>query len=478
MIKTKRILFCLALCFSTIGGRAQGNSVVAYPAPDGATLLDEYAVEVRTTAGEWQSVPTYGVKVDCVEKARHNVKWVSMAYFDFSGTVEVRVSKRKGTFAEAAVRPLSYCIQPTRSGNAITFSLSRPMNLSVEFDGDRFNNLHLFANPIDQHKPQRTKGRHLVYFGSGIHQLAGDTLRVKSGQTVYVAGGAVVRGTLLLKGVHDVNVYGRGEIHPEGRGAGIEVANCQRVNIDGVIVTQCPVGGSDSVSISNVKAISSYGWGDGLNVFASSNVSYDGVFCRTSDDCTTVYATRAGFTGGCKNISMRRSVLWADVAHPIFIGLHGNVERPDTIENVTYDDIDILDENELQIDYQGCLAINAGDDNLVRNVRFSNIRVENIRRGQLVSLRICYNQKYCKAPGRGIENVLFRNISFTGAPPELSIIAGYDDNRKVKNITFEHLTINGQAIFDDMPNKPKWYKTADMARFFIGEHTENIVFKP
>jgi hypothetical protein len=25
-----------------------------------------------------------------------------------------------------------------------------------------------------------------------------------------------------------------------------------------------------------------------------------------------------------------------------------------------------------------------------------------------------------------------------------------------------------------MPGKPTWYKTADMARFFVGEHVENI----
>ena len=33
-----------------------------------------------------------------------------------------------------------------------------------------------------------------------------------------------------------------------------------------------------------------------------------------------------GFKGGCKNITMQNSTLWADVAHPIFIGLHGDAE--------------------------------------------------------------------------------------------------------------------------------------------------------
>ena len=131
---------------------------------------------------------------------------------------------------------------------------------------------------------------------------------------------------------------------------------------------------------------------------------------------------------------------------------------------------------EKQLDYQGCLAINAGDNNLIRNVRFENIRIEDFRQGQLVNLRIFFNEKYCKAPGRGIENILFKDISYTGKDAEVSMIIGYDKERKVKNIRFENLTINGEVIYDDMPEKPKWYKTGDMARIFVGEHTEEVTF--
>lgn len=90
------------------------------------------------------------------------------------------------------------------------------------------------------------------------------------------------------------------------------------------LTTQLPTGGSDGVTIRNVKSISHYGWGDGMNIFASSNVLFDRVFCRNSDDCTTVYATRKGYTGSSRHITMQNSTLWADVAHPIFMGIHGN----------------------------------------------------------------------------------------------------------------------------------------------------------
>jgi len=173
---------------------------------------------------------------------------------------------------------------------------------------------------------------------------------------------------------------------------------------------------------------------------------------------------------------MQNAVLWADVAHPIMIGLHGDVEKNEVMENLNYVNIDIFDHKEKQVDYQGCFAINVGDNNLVRNVRFENIRIEDFRQGQLFNIRIFYNKKYCLAPGRGVENILFKDVVYNGKNAELSIIAGYNEERKVKNIRFENLQINGEVISDDMAGKPTWYKTGDMARIFVGEHVEDVTF--
>nr|WP_303777555.1 glycosyl hydrolase family 28 protein [Bacteroides intestinalis] len=474
-MKLSRFIIITSILLGTTHNANSQNQLVTYPAPEGAELMNDFTIQVRETGKDWKPVDTYMVKVDEVRGTEHQVEKASMSYFDFSGEVEVSVTFNHGTIQTGRVRPLSYKITPSISGSTMTFKLDRPRNLSVEVNGDIFHNLHLFANPIDENKPKKIKDKNLIYFGPGIHTFPGDTLNVPSGKTVYVAGGAVVKGLIQVVNAQDVKILGRGIVIPD-RWAGLRIVNSKNVTIEGVISTQCPTGGSDSVTIRNIKVISSYGWGDGLNVFASNNVLYDGVFCRNSDDCTTVYGTRMGFTGGCKNITMQNSTLWADVAHPIFIGIHGNTKNPEVLENLNYINIDILDHKEKQLDYQGCLAINAGDNNLIRNVRFENIRIEDFRQGQLVNLRIFFNEKYCTAPGRGIEDILFKNISYTGENAEVSMIIGYDKERKVKNIRFENLQINGEVIYDDMPNKPKWYKTGDMARIFVGEHTEGVTF--
>ena len=87
-----------------------------------------------------------------------------------------------------------------------------------------------------------------------------------------------------------------------------------------------------------------------------------------------------------------------------------------------------------------------------------------------------WNQKYCKAPGLGVEDVTFRNIRYYGDMPYMSVITGYDEQHKVRNVTFEGLKINGKPIYDGMPGKPKWYNTGDYVPMFIGSHVENLKF--
>lgn len=468
-------LLLSALWICVLAGTVAGAEVNVAGVPQGISLNDDFIVKVRPEGkSKWVLVPTYLVKVDEVRETKHHVEHASMATFDFSEKVEIAVTYNKGKIDSARVRPLSYDIPFTIEGNTLQFSLEKPANLSVEVNGDIFHNLHLFANPLDTFEVDK-KNPDLIYFGPGIHRFEGGEFRIPSGKTVYVAGGAVMMGRMLIENVHDVKLLGRGIIDPSVK-MGIRIANSRNVYVEGLVATQCATGGSDSVTIRNVKVISYFGWGDGMNVFSSRNVLFDRVFCRTSDDCTTVYGTRLGFEGPSSNITMQNSTLWADVAHPIFIGIHGNVEKPEILENLNYVNIDILDHKEKQLNYQGCLAINAGDENLIRNVRFEDIRIENFRQGQLVNLRIFFNEKYCKAPGRGIENVVFKNVSYTGNRSEFSVIEGYDAQRKVRNIRFENLRINGQIISDDMPGKPKWYHTGDMARIYVGPHVEGVSF--
>ena len=458
------------------------HRLFAYPAPEGAPLKHDYDVFVQALGSkEWTKIDTYMAKVNApTGDSKHRQSEISYAWFDFTGSVKVRVVTKNKKYGNVRVRPdYRGVIANRQNDSTVQFLLFQPENLSVEFDGDITNNLLLFTSkPViakeEAERQAKTEGRRFTYYAPGLYTQ--DTLRVASNTTVYLAPGAYFTGTFAIEDAHDVQILGRGIARPRSGYEGCHVHRSQRVLIDGLTVNTCPVGGSDGVTLRNVKSISHPGWGDGLNVFASQNVLYERVFCRNSDDCTTAYATRKGFSGNCRNVTMRNATLWADVAHPIFIGIHGNSERGDTIENLRYENIDILCQSEPQVDYQGCMAINCGDNNLVRNVTFENIRVEQIHQGSLLQVKIGYNQKYCTAPGRGIEGVRFRNIRYNGTQPYLSVINGYSENRKVKDITFEGLKINGRRLYDKMKGKPAWYATGDYIPMYVGNHVENVVF--
>jgi hypothetical protein len=252
------------------------------------------------------------------------------------------------------------------------------------------------------------------------------------------------------------------------------------VRVDGLVVLphkySVLIGQSADVNISNIKSFSSEGNADGIDVFCSSDILINRVYMRNSDDCIAIYGHRWEYYGNTKNITVQNSTLWADIAHPALIGTHGDTSHPDTLEKIKFINVDILDQHENQIDYQGCMALNAGDSNLLRDITFNNIRVDDIRKGQLVNMRVMYNQKYNTSPGKGIENIYFKDITYNGNKANISVIAGYDETRGIKNVLFENLRINGKVIADNMPGKPGFYKTGDMANILVGEHVEGLRF--
>lgn len=452
--------------------QAPADQLEVYPAPAGLPPSTDFSVKVRTPGKPWQDVPAIFVKVAKVVDAKTTPQDTSIAAFDFAGTAEVSITSNRGPIAEARVRPLSCGIKPQVTGNTIAFTLTQPRNLSVEVGGDIFHNLQLFANPLETARPKPTDAN-VIYYGPGLHQVG--RVRVASGQTVYVAGGAVVRGQFTINNVDNVHFRGRGILLD----CPLHFDYSKDCELEGLILAPGNVqaGCSKNLAVRNIKSFSSAGWGDGLDVYCSDGVLIDGVFMRNSDDCIAIYAHRNRYYGDVKNVTVKNSTLWADVAHPILVGTHGDSQNPDMLDGLAFSNLDILDHHEAQVDYQGCLSLNAGDSNLIRNVRFENIRVEDFREGQLVNLRVMFNRKYNTSPGRGIENVLFKDVTYNGGHANLSVIAGYDDTRGIKNVVFENLRINGRLITDTMPGKPAWYKTGDMARFFVGEHVEGLVFR-
>lgn len=426
---------------------------------------DDFTVCVREPGKDWLDLFEYKVMVDADDPQP-----ASMVQFDFEGIVEMRVKVNNAYVHDVKIRPINKGIEHHREGNIIYFSLDKPAKLSLEINGDRLHNLHIFANEPEKEIPN-PDDPNVMYFAPGYHKpkdLPGTAFNVYSNTTVYLAPGAVVNAKFICNKVENVRFIGRGIIwEPVERG--FEITHSKNIEIDGITVVN-PAhytvygGESAGLKINNLKSFSCKGWSDGIDLMSCSDVAINDVFLRNSDDCIAIYTHRWNFFGDAKNYDINDAILWADIAHPINIGLHGDtLNGGNAIENIHFKNITILEHDEDDRNYQGCMAFSVSDHNLVKNVSFENVWVENIQEGQLFNLRVLFNNKYSNGAGRGIKDVKFKNIYYDGTDENPSIVEGFSDENCVENITFENIFINGKQI-----------KTFEEGNIRIGKFTKNI----
>jgi regulation of enolase protein 1 (concanavalin A-like superfamily) len=449
------------------GGSTLAETLRIYPVPPALLYSahnDDFTVRVRTPGGEWQDLYEYRVQVDTDTKQN-----ASMVYFDFDGTVELEVLKNNGKFDQASVAPLSSTVKTVRKGARLRMTLTKPERFSLQFDDDRLRNLHIIAGKPPEPRPD---GDNVVYFGPGVHTPppGQDAFPIKSGQRVYMEGGAVLRGSFDLTSVSDVKISGRGLLWDPGRAidlekaADIDVSDLIVVNSDRKDAARVMnIRNSKNVSVRGVTGFTSGKWSDGINISTSQHVKVRDGYLRVSDDAVVVYAVadcpicrqKAAQTGVIDpnppgdtfDIDVRDMRVWVDVAHALYVGHFGDNGDPRTIRDITFDNIDVANLDEDDPDWEGVMAIYSGDSTLTRNVTFSNIRVDRIEEGKLINIVAGHNPRYNKAPGRGIDGVTLRNITFTGdGMPSQSIIKGLSSETSVRNVTIENLRIGGKPI--------------------------------
>ncbi|HAC42339.1 MAG TPA: glycoside hydrolase, partial [Paraprevotella xylaniphila] len=159
---------------------------------EGLKRNPDYEVYVKPLAGsdsEWRQVPNLDCEVD-VRKVRH----ASFAEFEMGGPVAVKVRNCRADALGADGR-MAVKVKPASRGivarqvdeRTVEFALQRPEFLSVEFNGERKQNLHVFANAmltetytgdepgtINWTAPNAQdifmQDARLIYFGPGVHK--------------------------------------------------------------------------------------------------------------------------------------------------------------------------------------------------------------------------------------------------------------------------------------------------------------------
>ncbi|MDR3775250.1 MAG: hypothetical protein P4L26_17985, partial [Terracidiphilus sp.] len=164
--------------------------------------------EMRSTAF---TVTVDGHPVD-VAHAAASYEFLS---FDITGPVTVEITAADKTFWDKGVdiQPWRLGLRPVRQGPTIRFKLDGPAKLSISRPGDFLNHaamLFLFAGAPPPPLPRDPKIR---VYQPGVYR---ESLNPKSGDTIYLAPGAFIFGSLNLFNVQNVKVLGRGTIVYDG----------------------------------------------------------------------------------------------------------------------------------------------------------------------------------------------------------------------------------------------------------------------
>jgi len=186
----------------SLGAVTNSAKIVTYPAPAGEVSSSDYQVQVAD-----RKIDTYMARVldpPFAENYDYGGPY-SFANFDMSGSVVVRIASKR-SLRNVVIRPQSYGIKPTLvDDHTLTLTLEKPLKLSVEPDGKN-GPLLLFANPIETDAP-KAGDENIVYFGPGVHKP--EKIVLESNQILYLAGGAVVKAEVLVKGTN-IRICGRG----------------------------------------------------------------------------------------------------------------------------------------------------------------------------------------------------------------------------------------------------------------------------
>ncbi len=442
-----------------------GNkNIRVYDAPQGEILSTDYTVSV-----EGKTVPVYKAKVATVDDAK---RWIGMdnkaeshkyydtasfAYFDMNAPVTVTVII-PAKVNSVKVLPTSFGIKPEIKDHSVSFSLDKPMKVTVEINGDWIHSLHLFANAFESDIPNPSD-TNVIYFGPGIHEIS--HMEVGDNKTVYIAGGAVVRAvidpnekyrtdqstglrnyvpTITLKG-KNIKLRGRGILDASNcttHARNMIVARGSDILIEGVILRDpslwtIPIRNSERIFVDNVKIIGYRANSDGIDICSSFDVMVNDCFLRTLDDLVVIKTpNHAGKAG---RIIAQNCVLWNEVAHTLSIG----AEVTEDVDDVVFRNCDVIHDQ----GREWSLRIFQSDAATVSNVRFENIRIEEARR--FISLWLGEAIWSMDKERGNIRDVVFKDISAWGNQLRVDL-TGYDKSHNISDVIFQNVTLNGKTL--------------------------------
>lgn len=371
----------------------------------------------------------------------------SLCAFEVSGTARLLLKSISGA-RSVSIRPYRHNVPTHNAGAGFEFEASAG-NYFIE--PDKGLPLFLFANA-----PKPPPEGKVLRFGPGVHETG--RIDLGDGGTLYLEGGAVVRGSVYAHG-EGIRVCGPGLLDGsmyEPHDTRLLVFDgCEDLRIEEIMTIGTPswnlvIGGCRKANVENVKLV---GWvvtSDGIDVVGSREVMIRDCFLRNNDDCVAVKAVDYRQRGEAPRVTDWRQDVDEVLVEgcTMFNDRAGNVmeigfeTQTESIKNITFRNIDVLAGH----GEGGVFTIHNGDRATVENILYEDIRVEHFY-DKLIDFRIMHS-RYSKDPERGhIRNVRLKNVdTVEDIYNTVSLVGGFDAEHDVKGISIENLSMGGQRI--------------------------------
>ncbi len=352
--------------------------------------------------------------------------------------------------AEVILRPLSAGITPTVQGNVLTFSAPIPSKLSLELQGGEELPVFFFLYAPEE----APTGEHIITYPAGEHAV--DELVLSSGDTLYLAEGAILHAHLVTVGSENVTVCGRGILDIDGeysrKGRRMtHLYECKNLTFRDITMTgsygwSLVFTGCEGVTVDGVNIMTWVCTGDGIDIVGSHDVTVQNCFIRTADDCIAIKAVDYRGAAGLQNVynvNVRRCVMWNAIpGNGIEIGFE---TRCDEMYDITFEDIDLIHCEHEGWQSGGSITVHNGDRARIHHITYRDIRVEDSV-DKLFDFKVLHSN-YSRDDVRGsVEDVLVERVALVSGRFPPSILSGFSGESPVRNIRFVDCTAYGQPI--------------------------------
>ena len=482
----KIIILCVTLallCFSgaSVFGEEGATKLTLY---EGPKTMASSPVALVSVNGYDLFVYDVMVNHEHIWNANTQPTTTPMTYFDFEGKARIRIEMPGlGKAVESAqVLPSALGISPTVENNAVSFTITKPGQYTVVFNGSVNKALHIFANPLEEDVPN-PNDPDVFYIGPGEWVM--DAIVLESNQTLYLSGGAVLHSIISVNNAENVRICGRGMIdgsdYPAWNQPGsyarvpIDLNHSKNVRVEGISLVNSNCWNlnsfsSKNVTVDNVKIISGRQNGDGFTFQSCTDHLVSNSFARTWDDSLVI----KNYSGSTKGITFQNIQVWTDLAQSMEIGYEtdkGMTLDPE-IADVLFENITVLYNF-----HKPVISIHNSDDAFVHHITYRNIVVENaLMQGdngfnkELIEMTL-QNSSWSTVRDEfgSIDQVLIDGLTVlnteNGKVPA-SRLSGQSEENMITNVTLRNVNILGSPITD--------LKTLKMR---IDEFCENIVIE-